>query len=291
MAGTAGCRPRRRCRGGAFRDRRADATRSCCRREPALARQRPVRSSACPGSCAAPATPTTATSSEANADGRPLHAADHARPPPHRHARAACSRWRARYPGPAAHRARRAGDPRAVRRARPRGRRRVPEGRAPLPRPRPAQRRRRASARQARARARGDPGRRRLQHAAAPDALRHRPARGAGARTASRCGSTCRASAATCRTATRSASSTACASTHWEALAGARFDARRSAAPGMGRRARQPLRHQRRRPRRDHAAPTPERPIPDLFCMALLGRFEGYYPGYAARSRAAAATT
>jgi len=24
----------------------------------------------------------------------------------------------------------------------------------------------------------------------------------------------------------------------------------------------------------------PERPLPDLFCMALLGRFEGYYPGY-----------
>ena len=24
----------------------------------------------------------------------------------------------------------------------------------------------------------------------------------------------------------------------------------------------------------------PERPLPDLFCMALLGHFEGYYPGY-----------
>jgi choline dehydrogenase len=24
----------------------------------------------------------------------------------------------------------------------------------------------------------------------------------------------------------------------------------------------------------------PERPLPDLFCMALLGRFDGYYPGY-----------
>jgi choline dehydrogenase-like flavoprotein len=24
----------------------------------------------------------------------------------------------------------------------------------------------------------------------------------------------------------------------------------------------------------------PERPLPDLFCMALLGKFEGYYPGY-----------
>ena len=27
---------------------------------------------------------------------------------------------------------------------------------------------------------------------------------------------------------------------------------------------------------------TPDRPLPDLFCMALLARFEGYYPGYAA---------
>ncbi|MFO1049351.1 MAG: GMC family oxidoreductase [Geminicoccaceae bacterium] len=25
----------------------------------------------------------------------------------------------------------------------------------------------------------------------------------------------------------------------------------------------------------------PRRPLPDLFCMALLGRFQGYYPGYA----------
>ena len=24
----------------------------------------------------------------------------------------------------------------------------------------------------------------------------------------------------------------------------------------------------------------PERPLPDLFCMALLGSFDGYYPGY-----------
>ncbi len=24
----------------------------------------------------------------------------------------------------------------------------------------------------------------------------------------------------------------------------------------------------------------PERPVPDLFCMALLARFEGYFPGY-----------
>jgi len=27
---------------------------------------------------------------------------------------------------------------------------------------------------------------------------------------------------------------------------------------------------------------TPDAPVPDLFCMALLARFEGYYPGYAA---------
>jgi choline dehydrogenase len=26
----------------------------------------------------------------------------------------------------------------------------------------------------------------------------------------------------------------------------------------------------------------PDRPLPDLFCMALLGRFDGYYPGYSA---------
>lgn len=27
---------------------------------------------------------------------------------------------------------------------------------------------------------------------------------------------------------------------------------------------------------------SPDQPVPDLFCMALLARFEGYYPGYAA---------
>ncbi len=27
---------------------------------------------------------------------------------------------------------------------------------------------------------------------------------------------------------------------------------------------------------------TPDKPLPDLFCMALLARFDGYYPGYAA---------
>lgn len=27
---------------------------------------------------------------------------------------------------------------------------------------------------------------------------------------------------------------------------------------------------------------TPDKPLPDLFCMALMARFEGYYPGYAA---------
>ena len=65
-----------------------------------------------------------------------------------------------------------------------------------------AQRRRGRGARSARA-ARGDPVRRRLQHAAAADALGHRPG-GASARARHRrCASTCPASARTCRTATK----------------------------------------------------------------------------------------
>ena len=74
---------------------------------------------------------------------------------------------------------------------------------------------------------------------------------------------------------------------HWEALAEARYEAG------------DPL-HQAWAEGRDSLYATngaglavitrsePGRAIPDLFCMALLGRFEGYYPGYArdlARSR------
>ena len=77
------------------------------------------------------------------------------------------------------------------------------QGQAPLPGARARQRRRRRSARSARA-ARGDPLRRRLQHAAAADAVRHRSG-GASARARhSGRASTCRASGAICRTATRS---------------------------------------------------------------------------------------
>ena len=30
----------------------------------------------------------------------------------------------------------------------------------------------------------------------------------------------------------------------------------------------------------------PDRPLPDLFCFALLGLFDGYFPGYSARTTA-----
>ena len=135
--------------------------------------------------CAAPAIRTTRPVGRSSVEGAVLHAADHARPARDRHARAPARR-RGAPSRPARGRARRAGDPGAVRRQRPRGRRRISArasgSTAPMPGRAPA----RASAREVRARARGDPRRRRLQHAAAADALGHR----AGAmleRTASRC--------------------------------------------------------------------------------------------------------
>jgi choline dehydrogenase-like flavoprotein len=78
----------------------------------------------------------------------------------------------ARRPPP--HRARRARHPRPPRRHGQGTRRRLSQGQAPLPRPRARQRRRRRGARSA-CDARGDPLRRHLQHAAAADALGHRP--------------------------------------------------------------------------------------------------------------------
>ena len=116
----------------------------------------------------------------------------------------------------------------------------------------------------------------------------HRAARGAGARTASRCASTCPASAATSRTATRSASSTGWRFDHWEVLDGARFARGRSAVPGVGGPAARQLYATNGAVLGVIARSAPERPLPDLFCLALLGAFEGYYPGYSQRDRRAA---
>ena len=95
------------------------------------------------------------------------------------------------------------------RRREPCDRRRVPEGRAAVPGTPRSPQAGGSPRRRPLAGARGDPGRRCVQHAAAADAVRHRSARRRWPRTAFRCGSTCPASGATCRTATRSASSTA----------------------------------------------------------------------------------
>ncbi len=129
--------------------------------------------------------------------------------------------------------------------------------------------------------ARGDPLRRRLQHAAAADAVGHRPGRGAGGARHSACGSTCPASAATCRTATRSRSRTACSCRGRRSRARASSATIRCGADGS-------------KDRGGMYAPTAprsawsalarrgERPDqePDLFCMALLARFEGYFSGF-----------
>ncbi len=178
-----------------------------------------------------------------------------------------------------------------------RRRRRVPRPAARLP-GRPGRRRRRPDRSRSHGAGppRGDPRRRRLQHPAAAEALRHR-ARG---RELERFGirvppSTCRASGRTCRTATRSASSPRCARTSrcWSGAdvpaAGATARTRdpgyrRVAATAAGvyttngallgiiRRSR------------------PELADPDLFIFGLPAKFTGYYPGYSAGPGPADAT-
>ena len=72
---------------------------------------------------------------------------------------------------------------------------------------------------------------------------------------------------------------------HWEALAEARFEAGDPLHRAWARGSRQPLRHQRRRPRRDHALRArPRDPGPVLHGAARPLR-TATIPGYAARSR------
>ena len=127
----------------------------------------------------------------------------------------------------------------------PRDRRRIPEGRTALPRAWPAGTGSWRCSPGA-GDARGHPQRRRLQYTATPDAVGHRAARGAGAARDPGAGRSCRESARTCRTATRSASSTAWLrplGTSSKALTFSRGD---RGLPGMGRKARRRLHQQRR---------------------------------------------
>ena len=260
----------------------AQATTTCARRSSQSAQgragvgRRPARR---PCAARKPATiPTTGASSRAERHRRALRAADDGQPRAGGHARAAARQSQSRYPGSAEDRARRARHARAVRRRQPGDRRRVPEGRAAVRRAREAQRGRRRRAPGARV-ARSHPGRRRVQHAAAADAVGHRPARGARSPEDSGARRCSRASAGTCRIATKSPSSTGCPSRR----------GRRCGAP----RSRRTIRSSRSGRRtgaastrptasccRSSSASTNEQPEPDLFCYGLIGRFEGYFPGY-----------
>ena len=113
----------------------------------------------------------------------PLHAADDAQPSARSARASGCSTCAPAIPDRLKIEHARAGDARAVRRPQSRDRRRVPEGRTAVSRARRAESTRPASVRQVLRGARSDPRRRRVQHAAAADAVGHRPARGArGAR-------------------------------------------------------------------------------------------------------------
>ena len=153
------------------------------------------------GCSRASSTPTTG-GGEGRRGRSPVHAAHDAPARAHGHARAR-SRVARRHPD----RLRielNALATRVIFDGRARRRRRVPLGRAALSRRSPGEPRPGAAPRGAGV-PRGDPGRRRVQHAAAPDALGDRPARRPSRATASTCASICRASARISRTATRPA--------------------------------------------------------------------------------------
>ena len=159
------------------------------------------------------------------------------------------------------------------------GRRRVPRGRASLPGgPGRAARRRQASAAPDRRAARGDPRRRRVQLAAAADAVGHRSA----PRSCARHGISVRVDLPGVGRNLQDRYEIGVVNRlkrPWAVLDGARFERddrlyrewreRREgmyisngAAIALARRS------------------APDKPDPDLFLMALLARFSGYYPGY-----------
>ena len=142
-----------------------------------------------------------------NADRRPLHAADHAQPRADRHARARARR-RAKHPD----RLKIELDALATRVLFDDANRAIGveylKGERLYRRPRAGRAQRRAATAPGAAPRESHPRGRRVQHAAAPDALGHRAARDARAARHPGARRPARASARTCRTATRSASST-----------------------------------------------------------------------------------
>ena len=132
------------------------------------------------------------------------------------------------------------------------------------------------------AHARGHPRRRRVQHAAAPDALRHRARRSSSSEVGIECLVDLPGVGRTCRTATRSA---------WSARMDERLRDARGRTFGAPARATQPIRcfeqwlqrqrrlHlQRRDGRGDPEVSKRRRPDPDLFIFGLPGDFQGYFP-------------
>ena len=126
---------------------------------------------------------------------------------------------------------------------------------------------------------RGDSGRRRLQHAAAADAVGHRSARRSRGASAFRCASLFPASDRTCRTATRWPSSTGWRSTRGSRSRGAAFtkddpqyrewSSNRHGIYGTNGVLLSVI-----------VPSSLDQPVPDLFCYGLIGNFTGYFPGY-----------
>ena len=137
---------------------------------------------------------------------------------------------------------------------------------------------------------RGDPGRRRVQHAAAADALRHRAARRSSSGTASRCGSTCRESGENLQdryevgVVSRDGATTSRCSRARRSGRRRRETARPLLREWQRRQGR--LHHQRRRRSAIIKRSRPELPDPDLFIFGLPADFRGYYPGYSEAPRA-----
>ena len=272
---TAGCPPNAPCRGRCSRTGACSIRSSDSAREVLLGSSRPLRGDpAAGGRSGRPQRPAPA----AQERGRTLlHAAD---APTGTGASGTRERLLDVAQAPsrsAADRAARAGDARAVRCRQPRHRRRVPEGRAAVPRP-STTRRRHGRAADDPCRARGDSRRRRVQHAATADAVGHR----AAATALEQHGIAVRVDLPGVGRNLQDRYEIGVVnrmSRPWRVLKGARFATddrlfsewsrhRTGMYASNGAALAVSLRSQ------------PDRPLPDLFCMALLARFEGYFPGY-----------
>ena len=234
--------------------------------------------------------PTTGASCPRTRDRPPLHAADDAATTSASGTRERVLDVAQRYPGSAEDRAERARDPRAVRRRTRAIGVEYQNGERLYRAHRAAERGAPARREQVVRRARSDPGRRRVQHAAAADAL------GIGPRAElEKHGIPVRVDLPGVGQNLQDRYEVAVVNRMnfeaWEVLEGATFTQRRSRSIGSGRRTRDGVYTTNGAILSVVARSSPAAPVPDLFCYACSADFAGYFPGYSKRLPPGTSTT